>query len=154
LIEHFLARLDPNAPGVSPAAAERLAAHHWPGNVRELEHVIERAFILSEGAMIALEHLPMEIARSVALRPIHTGGDLPLHEVELRHIERALEEHGGHRERAATALGISERTLYRRLKELEARCQRDEDHPVRRAYVGPRHLRPGTVAPLSDRSSA
>ena len=121
LIAHFMARLDQPGGIVTPAALEQLATYRWPGNVRELEHVIERALILSEGRPIDLEHLPVAIGRGAPVRaPVHSEQELPLHAIELRHIARVLEEHDGHRERAAAALGISERTLYRRLKELGA----------------------------------
>ena len=118
LVRHFIRRAG-NAPvEVSASAMERLVAYRWPGNIRELMHVIERALILSDGAAIEPVHLPIQIQREAVLRA-HAREDtvLSLHELELRHILRVLDDHRGHRERAAAALGISERTLYRRLKE-------------------------------------
>ena len=101
-------------------AAEILARHEWPGNVRELLHSIEAALVVCEGSEIRPEHLPAAL-RSVAGH--HRGGDAAagrfpsMQEVECAHIERALRETAGHRESTAQLLGISERSLYRKIRE-------------------------------------
>mgnify|MGYP001320329652 CR=1 FL=1 len=118
LVEHFMRRTGTPHGQVSAAAMERLVAYGWPGNVRELAHVIERALILCDGGTIELLHLPIQVQRDEVLRARKRENTTQsLHELELRHILRVLDEHRGHREHAAFALGISERTLYRRLKE-------------------------------------
>jgi len=124
LVEHFIR----NSPVVSkrqvrpsPAAMEVLQRYHWPGNVRELENVIERALILCDGGVIEPEHLPMGVRLEPSFR---SDGDdrrlTTLEEVERRYIRRVLEECKGHRHKAAAILGISERNLYRKLKEIDA----------------------------------
>jgi transcriptional regulator with PAS, ATPase and Fis domain len=137
LVRHFLAAAGTPCAGVSEAAMARLVSYRWPGNVRELVHALEQASILCEGGTIEPEHLSSAIRREAVVRVERAAeGALSLHELELHHILRVLEEQRGHRERAAAALGISERTLYRRLKEtLPSRGR--ESEPVRL----PRELR-------------
>jgi len=121
LVEHFI-RNSPIVPkrqvGVSPEALEALRRYSWPGNVRELENVIERALILCDGGAIEAEHLPMGVRIEPSLRPSEDDGRLvTLEELERRYIRRVLAECKGHRQKAATILGISERNLYRKLKD-------------------------------------
>ena len=98
------------------------ARHDWPGNVRELSHVIEAAMIVCDGPEILPEHLPgplRDARRSPAAPARPPAGDtLPtLEELERTHIRAALTAAGGHRSETARILGISERNLYRKLKE-------------------------------------
>jgi DNA-binding NtrC family response regulator len=123
LVEHFI-RGSSVAPKrnvrVSPAAMQVLTRYLWPGNVRELENVIERALILCDAGSIEPEHLPLGVRLEPSFRPTEEDGHLvTLEEVERRYIKRVLEECKGHRHKAAEVLGISERNLYRKLKELE-----------------------------------
>jgi DNA-binding NtrC family response regulator len=104
---------------ITPEALAALEAYSWPGNVRELHNVIERAIILAEGDEISLADLPGNLRHEIGA----TGRDLiarhpRLDELEKDYITRLLEEFGGHRARVAEVLGISERTLYRRIKNL------------------------------------
>jgi DNA-binding NtrC family response regulator len=104
---------------VSDAALDVLRQHDWPGNVRELMHVIEAATVVSEGPEILPEHLSIQARQPPASGPPHqtsTGRMPTLDEMERTHIERALEAAHGHRGHAASALGISERNLYRKLR--------------------------------------
>jgi DNA-binding NtrC family response regulator len=106
-----------------------LRAHAWPGNVRELQHVVEAAMVVCEGPVIRSDHLPASVRTEVSggqhpqpapsdSSPGAAGpGILTLEEVERAHIERVLRAHNGHRGLAAKALGISERNLYRKLRE-------------------------------------
>jgi transcriptional regulator with PAS, ATPase and Fis domain len=121
LARHFIRMTETPDVVVSEAAMERLIEYRWPGNVRELAHAIERALILCTGGVIMPEHLPPRVQHEDVARA-HSQEEslLSLHELELKHILRVLEEHRGNRENAASALGISERTLYRRLKETHA----------------------------------
>jgi DNA-binding NtrC family response regulator len=120
LAEHVLGRLNARfgqRKRLSPAALDALARHRWPGNVRELLHVVESAVILSRGELIGVEDLPPEMrgaGQAAGEQPL-----LSLAEVERNHIARVLHAVGGARARAAEILGISERTLYRKLQEGE-----------------------------------
>ena len=124
LAEHFVGRLNERfgfQKRLSEAATDLLRRHDWPGNVRELLHAIEAAMIVCEGTELGPEHLPNSIrsALAAAAPPPHTAdGPLPtLDALERAHIESALRATGGHRGSAAKMLGISERNLYRKLRE-------------------------------------
>jgi len=123
LVEHFIRNssvVAKRSARVSPEALDVLARYSWPGNVRELENVIERALILCDRGVIEPEHLPMGVRHEPATTPPGDDGRLvTLEELERRHIRRVLDECQGHRQNAAHILGISERNLYRKLKELE-----------------------------------
>ena len=96
-----------------------LQRYLWPGNVRELENVVERALILCDGGVIEPEHLPMGVRLTPSFDDSGDGNEfLELEEVERRYIRRVLDVCKGHRQRAAEILGISERNLYRKLKEI------------------------------------
>jgi DNA-binding NtrC family response regulator len=129
LVEHFIRNSSIVAKrrvAVSAPAMEVLQRYHWPGNVRELENVIERALILCDGGSIEPEHLPLGVRIEPAFRSESDDQRLTtLEEVERRYIRRVLEECKGHRQKAAAILGISERNLYRKLKELESGGSKD-----------------------------
>lgn len=121
LVNHFIrnSSIAHRAAGVSEAAMDILCRYAWPGNARELENVIERALILCDKGTILPEHLPL----GVRIAPSHShdeepGQHLTLDEAERRYIRQVLDECQGHRLKAAQVLGISERNLYRKLKEM------------------------------------
>ncbi|MDP3874273.1 MAG: sigma-54-dependent Fis family transcriptional regulator [Methyloversatilis sp.] len=128
LVESLLARV---APGrrltVAPAAMRALQAYAFPGNVRELRNVLERASLLCDGEEIGTQHLDEEICIGCAgpARRDATGG-LPadgegavdLEEAQRQMLARVVRNHTGSRHELARKLGISERTLYRRLRAL------------------------------------
>jgi DNA-binding NtrC family response regulator len=110
----------------APRTLERLREHAWPGNVRELLHVIEAAMIVCEGEEIQPEHLGAALAAASTTMtpslatPGLSGPDEPLptlEAVERAHIARVIQATGQHRANAAKILGISERNLYRKLRE-------------------------------------
>jgi DNA-binding NtrC family response regulator len=123
LAAHFVAALNERY-GTGRRLGERALAllerHDWPGNVRELQHALEAAMVVCDGEEILPRHLPRALAEAPASTPADESGSpsLPtLEEVERAHVARALEAAGGHRARAARLLGISERNLYRKLRE-------------------------------------
>jgi DNA-binding NtrC family response regulator len=104
-------------------ASEAILAYDWPGNVRELRTMLEHGVVMATGAKIGLRDFPHTLrqvggkaAAKWSARP--PEGYLNLHESEHRLIMRALDESKGNRTEAAKRLGISRRTLHRRLKEL------------------------------------
>jgi DNA-binding NtrC family response regulator len=135
LVEHFTRTSSIAAKRgtrVSPEAMEVLQRYAWPGNVRELENVFERALILCDEGVVRPEHLPMGVRMAPAFDPEPGEGGWPtLEQMELRYIRRVLELCKGHRHNAAQLLGISERNLYRKLKELEpSHAQGSEPDPT------------------------
>ncbi len=128
LAESFLEelRLTTSRPirSISPDAMERLLGYSWPGNVRELKNGIERAMIMAESDVIQVSDLPIRFA-SVALRPVtpaRSGDvldlDARLAEQERQWIHEALMEAGGLQVEAARRLGITDRSLWYRVKKL------------------------------------
>jgi two-component system response regulator FlrC len=137
VVEHG-GRLGRAGVSLGPAAEAELAAHAWPGNVRELENVIQRALILSTGALIGPEHLHMAPRPVFAAPPVPAVRSEPgpafgltdgekradnMKDLERDHILRTLAEVGGSRKQAIERLGISERTLRYKLQQY-----RDEGH--------------------------
>lgn len=116
-----------NRPGleVSAEARQRLQEYSWPGNVRELRNFLERAAAISTDDTIEPMQIPFprtapsgaeaEVAETVDTQ----GAPKTLDELEREHILRVLKTSDGNRERAAAILGISSRTLYRKLREYE-----------------------------------
>ncbi|MES2369384.1 MAG: sigma 54-interacting transcriptional regulator [Pseudomonadota bacterium] len=115
LADTLLARLAPGrAYTLSEAARTRLQDYDYPGNIRELRNIIERAMLMADGDTLLEEHLPPELKSDETGMP---GVDdiVPLEAAELRYLQWALAHHGGDRKSLAAQLGISERTLYRKL---------------------------------------
>ena len=112
-----------------PEAIRVLSAHAWPGNVRELRNTVESASVLSRTDVIGVESLPPPVGVDRAALP--TGGGLfhvglTMAELERAAIQATLEETGGNRTRAAKLLGISLRTLQRKLKDYRGEGAEDE----------------------------
>src|SRR6266852_2594809 len=135
LIDYFLGvyRQRFNRPGLdlSAAARRRLADYAWPGNVRELRNCLERAAALSTGEVIEADQilgsgvasLGSETQRKNRLLAGHRSPVATPEDLEREHILRVLGESEGNRERAAAILGISSRTLYRKLREYETQTR-------------------------------
>lgn len=114
---------------ITSAALRRLRAHRWPGNVRELDHVIEAAVVACDGVALRVRDLPVRLFRHHhprAFGPLpETAGRRRRYSftgtpAEERHrIERALEQSGGNRTRAARILGMSRTTLRSRMRALD-----------------------------------
>jgi DNA-binding NtrC family response regulator len=106
---------------LTPEAIEVLTRYNWPGNVRQLVNVIEQVVVLAEEDPVAPQHLPPGLRSAGAPGPARDPGSaiVPLRDVERQYIEFAIKHFGGHRANAARALGIGERSLYRRLSELD-----------------------------------
>jgi DNA-binding NtrC family response regulator len=120
MAEHFLALFTRKhgkpAMKLDEAARARLRAYPWPGNVRELQNAVERAVILSppDGGLKA-DDFPSAAPPSAEEAILPQGGLITLDELEKRAIIEALRRTGGNRTHAATALGISIRTLRNKL---------------------------------------
>ncbi len=147
LVDHFIQRFrgltGKKIQGIESAAIAALMRYSFPGNIRELENLIERAFILCQGAMIGVQHLPNDVRRqadangngangsggngvrgngtfasgaaATAHSPEAPGGD-PLRDAERDAITAALRRNRGNRTRTAAELGIHRSTLIRKIK--------------------------------------
>ena len=144
LVEHFVRRsrrsVPPAGTNVAPGVMESLAAHAWPGNVRELANVIEHALVLCDELPLGIEHLPARLGRAAALpgtppapsmltapagptAPTNASvGPRPptLREIELKEIVERLDRNGGNKAKTAEELGISLKTLYNKLHQVQA----------------------------------
>ena len=123
LISHFLRRFNRrfhrDVRGIAPDALAALSAYTFPGNVRELENLVERAFAMGAKDQLTLADLPT-LARTpaTAAAPVTSVETIPtLADVERELILKSLALLKDDKEAAARALGISRRTIYRRLKE-------------------------------------
>lgn len=106
--------------GFTPQAMDRLLRYEWPGNVRELMNAVERAVVLSNSEYLDEEALPLILTETgeegeKGSREL-IAGDLPLEEVEKATILKTLEMAGGNKSETARRLGITRRTLHKKLK--------------------------------------
>jgi DNA-binding NtrC family response regulator len=117
---------------LSPEAIDVLLDHEWPGNVRELANVMEHAYIIAGGQVITPEHLPHHLrpggerkptlsiaGGAMSEAPPIAAGPRTLHEIEMEHVLRVLEKHAGNKPLAAKELGISLKTLYNKLNQMQ-----------------------------------
>jgi two-component system response regulator HydG len=123
LVEHFLRHFAAvHGKGVESMdrdALVPLVQYDWPGNVRELKNAVESMVVRARGNILTRGDLPPEIWAPL---PADQDGWQFLagrtwSEVEQNHLRVALQLHGGNRQKAARSMGISERTLYRKIKE-------------------------------------
>jgi len=106
--------------GISGPAARLLVNYDWPGNVRELENCMERAVALCRLEEITLDDLPPKVREynnaNLVVATESVSELITLDEMERRYVRHVLERLGGNKTRAARALGIDRRSLYRRLE--------------------------------------
>lgn len=117
LADHFLQKYKnaykKEVRGFAVQAREILAQYEFPGNIRELENIIARAVALADGTEIQIHDLPPFLAG------FESPYDIRLHsleEMECAHIAKVLQTVGGHRDKAASILGITRSTLWRKIK--------------------------------------
>jgi two-component system response regulator AtoC len=116
LADHFLHKFNKaykkDIRGFSTDARAMLAQYEFPGNIRELENIIARAVALADGTEIQLEDLPPFLT---GLPSPPDSGLQSLEEMERIHIAKVLRSVGGRRDRAASILGITRSTLWRKI---------------------------------------
>ena len=132
LVAHFLrqqcAEVQRGPMELAPSLREFLFTHDWPGNVRQLRNCLESMVVLARGDTLTLDDLPTNIDRGpnitdrVAIPP-----GTKLEDIEREAVEQALVQHHQNRTHAAAALGISVRTLQRKLRAWGAEEAEDED---------------------------
>jgi DNA-binding NtrC family response regulator len=114
---YFLSREAPNFH-FSADALQAMEAYSWPGNVRELKNAVVRAACMAQNEEIGVQDLPETLQAKPAERPAppSKAAESTIDEMEQRAIFQALSQAGGKQDRAALLLGISKRTLVRRLQ--------------------------------------
>jgi two-component system response regulator HydG len=123
-------RSDKTVSGFTTRTAERLMAYDWPGNVRELRNCIERAVTLTRTDLVDLEDLPQKVRDYKAAHLVVVGDDpseiVSLEELERRYILKVVDACKGNKSKAARALGIGRKTLYRRLESFGVSLSEDD----------------------------
>jgi PAS domain S-box-containing protein len=121
LVNHFIKlfneKLKKNITGLSAEAFKLLTKYNWPGNIRELENVIEHGFVLCQGEIIQLEHLPEKLVTKID-KYENVNKRSPIVDAEKKLILDTLEKHKGNKNETAKALGINKSTLWRKMKKL------------------------------------
>ncbi|GIZ53282.1 sigma-54 interaction domain-containing protein [Noviherbaspirillum aridicola] len=120
LVESFLQRLARNGRRltVAPEAMARLQAHDWPGNIRELRNVLERASLFADDGRIGLAQLPPAGRNPAPTMGAQGEAGAAAGRLADEDLARFAAGFAGTRQQMAAALGMSERTLYRRLRQL------------------------------------
>jgi len=118
LVDYFLTSLSPDSTTyrMVQSAMDCVLRYDWPGNIRELRNVIERSIILAENRIITERCLPRELVVAAET----SEASITLESVEKKHILKMLNFYNGNRRKAAEALGISRKTLYRKMNEFNA----------------------------------
>ncbi|MES2525292.1 MAG: sigma-54 dependent transcriptional regulator [Gemmatimonadota bacterium] len=117
LARHFLGQFGGGAPPeLTPDAVATLERYRWPGNVRELRNVIERGVLLAQDGVIGARDLPLGLEIGAGARATPSAA-LTLSELERQHIAEVLERSNWHQGKASEMLGISPKTLYRKIRE-------------------------------------
>ncbi|WP_224982179.1 sigma-54-dependent transcriptional regulator [Geomonas agri] len=123
LAQHFLKKyslkMKKEVTGVTPEALHILCGYDWPGNIRELENVMERAVILARTPLVTPKELPIWRRQQKAAAAPAEPQLVSLENMEKAHIERTLLGTGYHKSRSAEILGISRKTLDRKIAEYE-----------------------------------
>jgi two-component system, NtrC family, response regulator HydG len=125
LVEHFLKEISENkhtaAKRISPEVMRRFTQYRWPGNVRELRNTLESMMVLADGDVLTERDLPERIADSAPTMtvPKEIPNGMTMEELERLAIMKALDQYAGNRTHAANRLGISVRTLQRKLRQYE-----------------------------------
>lgn len=135
LVDHFLRRhterWEMKERRFSAEATTALLEYHWPGNVRELENAVEYALAIGVDEELGVDDLPPNVLTHNQVKndelEEYAAKNLPLVEVERRHIISMLQRFGGHHIKTAAALGIDRRTLYRKLQQYKLTSNREEN---------------------------
>ena len=126
-LQEFAKENDRPVKPLTDTALQRLLSYGWPGNVRELRTVIEHGVVMSNDAVIDVKHLPQFVLSQAAPQPLSeqsaknslaAPAEFNLHALEANTIRAALNAAMGNRTHTADLLGISRRTLQRKLQEL------------------------------------
>jgi len=102
---------------MAPEAMRALCSYPWPGNVRQLKNVVERTVVLTAGPKIGLRDLPGEVFSKTGVYSTLPISGQTLKELESSAVRGALERSGGNKTRASDILGISRKSLYKKMRD-------------------------------------
>lgn len=144
-IQEFADKSQKTVTGISMDAVDLLSGYHWPGNIRELRNTIEKMVVLARNERLSVRDIPSNIRQAVRGAGAE-GGETPrggmrrgamgaaggasLADTERSLILREIEKQGGNRTKAAEVLGISRRTLHRKLKQYRESGESPDDAAV------------------------
>jgi len=118
-VKEFATENEKTVRGIAPEAMKLMLDYNWPGNVRELRTAMEHAVVLTRGETIQVRDLPMNLRSGQGESLTADGdvelGDLTVKEAEKQIIIKALKENHGNRSLAAKQIGMSRRTMHRKL---------------------------------------
>ncbi len=124
IVRHMLARrfTPEGTPILHPQLLLALMEHDFPGNLRELRSLLERVLLFAEGGVVTADALGISTAATNTELTPGTGQApiIPLKDLELRYLQEITREHPGSKHELARQLGVSERTLYRKLQRLRS----------------------------------
>ncbi|MBN1124714.1 MAG: sigma 54-interacting transcriptional regulator [Sedimentisphaerales bacterium] len=123
LIEHFISRFNrlhnKNICCVTNEVTAALLAYDFPGNIRELENIIEHCFVLCEGEIIEIKHLPSSVCSLLKTEMVQDAAPATIKQMEILLIQQALKRSKGNKTAAAKQLGIDKSTLFRKMKSFD-----------------------------------
>ncbi|MEX0938478.1 MAG: sigma-54 dependent transcriptional regulator [Pirellulales bacterium] len=142
LVQHFLRRFceSNNRPllTLDPDLVQFFQTYDWPGNVRQLRNCVESMVVMAANETLTIDDLPSTISDGPSNGDMAIPAGTTLEQLERTAVEQALEQFDGNRTQAADALGISVRTLQRKLKAWNGEQREQQPHHVRR--IGRRHF--------------
>ena len=115
-LKHYSTKYEKNVTKISESAMARMNKHPWPGNIRELQHSLERAIILSNSTVLQAEDFNFNTGNNKETEQPLGLDQYNLDEVEKLLIRKVLKKYNGNITQAATELGLTRSSLYRRLE--------------------------------------
>jgi DNA-binding NtrC family response regulator len=130
LVQHFLTQFaGASTPILTPDAMALMQEYPWPGNIRELRNVIERVVLLARSGDREIRAQDLPLVPAGARGRVSVGSSTTLAELERQHIEAILGQTNWHQGNAAKILGISSKTLYRKIREFGFSRPRGGEEP-------------------------
>ena len=116
-LEHYSKKYNKSVSKISDAAISRMQKHSWPGNIREIQHAIERAVIMSNSQVLQPEDFNLNAQPQTSMDGDNVMLDqFKLEDVEKILIRKVLKKYNGNITQAASELGLTRSSLYRRLE--------------------------------------
>jgi len=123
-LDHYVKKYNKSVRSLSPSLTKRMQKYNWPGNIRELQHAMERAVIMSQGPVLESEQFFFGSGGAAGRATDKQSEELSLENYDLEKVEKilirkVLQKHNGNISKAASELGLTRSSLYRRLEKYE-----------------------------------